>query len=71
MTHAEDYLGDGYFVQVFGEEIDYDFKNFDLKAVNPNARAEEITRTPDELLDLIEGKGREVADAIAKLRGMT
>ena len=42
--------------------------NFDLKAVNPNARANDDTRTPEELLDLIEAKGREVAEAIAELR---
>ncbi|MBI4494191.1 MAG: N-6 DNA methylase [Chloroflexi bacterium] len=43
-------------------------KNYDLKAVNPNARTEEDTRTPEELLDLIEAKGREVAEALAELR---
>ncbi len=43
-------------------------RNFDLKAVNPNAKSEEDTRTPEELLDLIETKGREVADAITSLR---
>jgi type I restriction enzyme M protein len=43
-------------------------KNFDLKAVNPNAKADEDTRTPEELLDLIEAKGREVTEAIAELR---
>lgn len=46
-------------------------KNFDLKAVNPNARSTEDTRTPEELLDLIEAKGREVAEALASLRGRT
>jgi type I restriction enzyme M protein len=43
-------------------------KNFDLKAVNPNAKNDEDTRTPGELLDLIEAKGREVAEALASLR---
>jgi type I restriction enzyme M protein len=43
-------------------------KNYDLKAVNPNAKVEEDTRTPDELLDLIEAKNREVQAALAKLR---
>jgi type I restriction enzyme M protein len=43
-------------------------KNYDLKAVNPNARSNEDTRTPDELMDLIEAKGREVAEALAGLR---
>jgi len=43
-------------------------KGFDLKAVNPNAKNEEDTRTPEELLDLIEAKGREIAEALAVLR---
>lgn len=46
-------------------------KNFDLKAVNPNAKADVDTRTPEELLDLIEEKGREVTEAIAELRKLT
>jgi type I restriction enzyme M protein len=46
-------------------------KEYDLKAVNPNARSDQDTRTPEELLDLIEAKGKEVADAIAKLRELT
>jgi type I restriction enzyme M protein len=41
-----------------------------LKAVNPNAKVQEDTRTPDELLDLIEAKGREVQEALAKLRNV-
>ncbi|MCC6179425.1 MAG: N-6 DNA methylase [Chloroflexi bacterium] len=45
-------------------------KNYDLKAVNPNARAVEDTRTPAELLDAIEAKGREVADALKTLRAL-
>jgi len=48
------------------EEIDA--RNYDLKAVNPHAKSEEDTRTPEELLDLIEAKGREVAEALALLR---
>ncbi len=43
-------------------------RNFDLKAVNPNAKSTEDTRTPEELLDLIERHGREVDAAIAELR---
>ena len=46
-------------------------KNYDLKAVNPNAKVVEDTRTPEELLDLIEAKGREVAEALASLRTLT
>jgi len=41
---------------------------YDLKAVNPNKQAEADTRTPGELLDTIEAKGREVAEALAVLR---
>ena len=43
-------------------------RNFDLKAVNPNAKSTEDTRTPEELLDIIEAKGREVEAATARLR---
>lgn len=43
-------------------------KNYDLKAVNPNAKSKQDTRTPEELLELIEAKGREVAEALAALR---
>jgi type I restriction enzyme M protein len=37
---------------------------------NPNKQAEEDTRTPAELLDIIEQKGREVAEAVAALRAI-
>jgi type I restriction enzyme M protein len=43
---------------------------YDLKAVNPNRKAATDARTPAELLDLIETKGREVAAALAGLRGL-
>jgi type I restriction enzyme M protein len=36
--------------------------------VNPDAKSQEDTRTPEELLDLIEAKGREVAEAVASIR---
>jgi len=45
-------------------------KGYDLKAVNPNARSQEDRRTPEELLDLIEAKGHEVAEAVAALRAL-
>ncbi|MBI3932276.1 MAG: hypothetical protein HY317_02575 [Acidobacteria bacterium] len=45
-------------------------KNLDLKAVNPNAKNDQDMRTPEELLDVIEAKGREVAEALAKLRDL-
>ena len=43
-------------------------KNYDFKAVNPNAKLVEDKRTPEELLDLIEAKGWEVAEALRALR---
>ena len=43
-------------------------KNYDLKAVNPNRKQEEDTRTPEELLSLIEAQEREVSTALAALR---
>ena len=44
---------------------DIEARNFDLKAVNPNRKVEEDTRTPRQLLDVIETRGREVAEALA------
>lgn len=41
---------------------------YDLKAVNPHKKPVVDTRTPEELLDIIENKGREVAEALASLR---
>ncbi len=43
-------------------------RNYDLKAVNPNRKSTEDMRTPEELLAVIESKGREVAAALAALR---
>jgi len=45
-----------------------DARNYDLKAVNPNAKSNEDTRTPAELLDIIEVKQKEIAELIAALR---
>jgi type I restriction enzyme M protein len=47
-----------------------DIKNavYDLKAVNPNKTADVDERTPDELLNLIEAKGREIDEVLAILR---
>jgi len=42
--------------------------NFDIKAVNPNAKSTEDTRTPEELLSVIEQKGREVVEILKQLR---
>ena len=44
-------------------------KGYDIKAVNPHAKVHVDKRTPAELLDLIEQKGKEVDDAIKQLRG--
>jgi type I restriction enzyme M protein len=41
---------------------------YDLKAVNPNKKPVIDTRTPEELLDIIETKGREVSEALKILR---
>jgi type I restriction enzyme M protein len=43
---------------------------FDLKAVNPNAKSTEDTRSSDELIELIEAKGREVLDLLLKLKAI-
>ena len=49
---------------------DIEARGYDLKAVNPNARSPEDQRSLEELLDLIEAKGREVAEAMAALRAL-
>ena len=41
---------------------------YDLKAVNPHKRPDVDTRTPEELMNIIEAKGQEIADALAMLR---
>lgn len=46
-------------------------KNYDLKAVNPRAKTQTDTRTPEELYAIIEDKQREIADALARLRATT
>jgi type I restriction enzyme M protein len=48
------------------EEIEA--RHYDLKAVKPNAKADEDLRNPEDLLDLIEAKGRDVQAALVKLR---
>jgi len=39
-----------------------------LKSLKEKPKSNEDTRTPEELLDLIEAKGREVAEGLAALR---
>ena len=41
---------------------------YDLKAVNPHKKPNVDTRTPEELMNIIEAKGKEVAEALAALR---
>src|SRR3989338_4496272 len=53
------------------ERKEIEARGYDLKAVNPNAKRDEDTRTPEELLDVIEAKGREVSTAVAELRRLT
>jgi len=43
-------------------------KNYDIKAVNPNRKIEQDTRTPKELIALIESQGKEIVNALAKLK---
>jgi type I restriction enzyme M protein len=42
---------------------------YDLKAVNPNKKPNVDTRTPEELMNIIEAKVKEVTTALATLRG--
>ncbi len=42
---------------------------YDLKAVNPNKTSDTDMRAPEELLDIIEAKGKEIEAALALLRG--
>ena len=51
-----------------GKAREIDDAVYDLKAVNPHRKPVLDTRTPEELLDLIEAKGREIAAALAQLR---
>jgi type I restriction enzyme M protein len=44
---------------------------YDLKAVNPNKKPKVDTRTPEQLLDIIEAKGKEIAEALSVLRERT
>jgi type I restriction enzyme M protein len=53
------------------ERKEIEARGYDLKAVNPNAKRDEDVPTPEELLDIIEAKGREVTEALAVLRAMT
>lgn len=41
---------------------------YDLKAVNPNKKQAVDTRTPGELMNIVEAKGKKIAEAPAALR---
>ncbi len=45
-------------------------RGLDLKAVNPNAKSDEDTRTPGELIAVIEEKGREIDKALSDLKAL-
>ena len=45
-----------------------DAATYDLKAVNPRARDERDTRSPEEILESIAAHGATVAAALATLR---
>lgn len=50
------------------QRAEIEARNFDLKAVNPNALVTQDTRTPEELIAIIEEKGREVNAALERLK---
>ena len=52
-----------------GRAKDIEDAVYDLKAVNPNKKPMVDTRTPEELMGLIEQQGSEIAAALAVLRG--
>ena len=41
---------------------------YDLKAVNPNRKTVEDTRTPAEIIAEIEGRGKEADAALTRLK---
>ncbi len=43
-------------------------RNYDLKAVNPHRAAPVDTRTPEELIAIIEERGREIDEALSSLK---
>lgn len=47
---------------------DIQAKNYDIKAVNPNRKVIQDTRTPQELISIIESEGQEIVKTLAKLK---
>ncbi len=52
--------------RVSAEEIKA--KNYDLKAINPNRKGGEDSRTPEELIGLIESQAEEIREALIALK---
>ncbi len=50
------------------ERAEIERRGYDLKAVNPNRKHVADERTPLEIVDEIEARGAEVADAVVRLR---
>lgn len=53
--------------ELLAQAQEIEFAIYDLKAVNPNAKSEEDTRTPQELMEEIAIKGREADEALVEL----
>ena len=45
-------------------------RNYDLKAINPHRSTATDTRTPQELIAIIEQKDRELGQALADLKAL-
>lgn len=56
--------------QLAGKAKEIEDAVYDLKAVNPNRKPDVDERTPEELMQVIETRGREIAEALAALRGI-
>jgi len=49
---------------------DIQAKNYDIKAVNPNRKVIQDTRTPEELITLIESEGKKIVETLKRLRNI-
>lgn len=49
---------------------DIQAKNYDIKAINPNRKIIQDTRTPEELIALIESEGKQIAETLKRLRNI-
>lgn len=48
---------------------DIQAKNYDIKAINPNRKIIEDTRTPEELISIIESQAEEIKKVLTDLKG--